>query len=81
MILRLTAEARACLLDRTQPGSDVHEILVGAPIVRRQGDAAGGLYEMNFSITECDELKKIAAQHCPDAHREIEAEIKRQPRG
>lgn len=73
-MLRLTAASRACLLDRTEPGSLIHDRLLGAPVVRRSGDEPGGLYEMNCSDADLRELKKVAAEYCPDALREIEAQ-------
>jgi hypothetical protein len=81
MTIRLKAESRACLLDSTQPGSIVHDVLAGAPVISRPGDPPGGLYEIDCSDTDCRELVVVAAQHCPDALREIEAEINRQSRG
>ena len=81
MNLRLTAASRACLLDRTQPGSLAHDVLEGAPVIRRAGDPPGGLYEVDCSDTDCQELIRVASEYCPDALREIEAEISRQTRG
>jgi len=81
MIIRLKAESRACLLDSTQPGSLVHDVLAGAPVVRRAGDPPGGLYEIDCTDSHCQELKAIAASHCPDALLEIEAEISRHAPG
>lgn len=81
MTIRLTVESRACLLDRTQPGSLAHDALAGAPVIRRAGDPPGGLYEVDCSDTDCQELMLVASKHCPDALREIEAEISRQTRG
>ena len=81
MIIRLTAASRACLLDRTQPGSLAHDVLAGAPVIRRPGDPPGGLYEVDCSDTDCHELMTVASKHCPDALREIETEISRQIRG
>ena len=81
MMLRLTAASRACLLDRTQPGSLAHDVLEGAPVIRRAGDPPAGLYEVNCSDTDCQELIRVASEYCPDALREIEAEISRQTRG
>jgi hypothetical protein len=49
MILRLKAESRACLLDSTKPGSLIHDILEGAPVIRRAGDRPAGFYEINCS--------------------------------
>jgi hypothetical protein len=81
MILRLKAESRACLLDSTRPGSLVHDVLSGAPVIRRAGDPPGGLYEIDCTDSDCQELKAVAATHCPDALGEIEAEISRLARG
>lgn len=81
MTLHLTAASRACLLDRTQPGSLAHDVLLGAPVIRRSGDPPSGFYEVNCSDTDCQELKMVASKYCPDALREIEAEISRQTRG
>lgn len=78
MIIRLKTESRACLLDATQPGSLVHDVLAGAPVIRRPGDPPAGLYEIDCSESDCQELKRIAAEYCPDALPEIEAEIARQ---
>jgi hypothetical protein len=80
MIIRLKAEARACLLDSTQPGSLVHDVLAGAPVISRQGDPPGGLYEFDCSDADCHELIKVAVEHCPDAVIEIQAEMSRQNR-
>ncbi|HEY3304439.1 MAG TPA: hypothetical protein VGL70_12980 [Candidatus Binatia bacterium] len=80
MTIRLTAAARACLLDRTQPGSLAHDVLLGAPVIRRTGDPLSGFYEVNCSDTDCQELIRIASEYCPDALGEIEAEISRQNR-
>jgi hypothetical protein len=81
MIIRLKTESRACLLDSTQPGSLVHDGLAGAPVIRRPGDPPGGLYEIDCSDRDCQELKRVASSHCPDALLEIEAAIGRQTRG
>jgi hypothetical protein len=81
MMIRLKAESRACLLDSTQPGSLVHELLAGAPVIRRPGDPPGGLYEIDCSDADCEEFKMVASRHCRDALLEIEAEISRQTRG
>ena len=81
MIIRLKTEYRACLLDSTQPGSLVHDVLPGAPVIRRPGDPAAGFYEIDCSESDCQELKRVAAEHCPDALPEIEAEIARQTLG
>ena len=78
MIIRLKTESRACLLDSTQPGSLVHDVLAGAPVIRRPGDPPAGFYEIDCSDSDCQELKRIAATYCPDALLEIEAEIVRQ---
>lgn len=80
MIVRLKTESRACLLDSTQPGSLVHDVLAGAPVIRRPGDPSAGFYEIDCSDADCQELKRIAATYCPDALLEIEAEISRQTR-
>jgi hypothetical protein len=80
MILRLKTESRACLLDATRPGSLVHDVLAGAPVISRSGDPPGGLYEFDCSDADCRELLRIAAQHCPTAVAEIEAEMTRQSR-
>jgi len=81
MTIRLTAASRACLLDRTQPGTLAHDVLAGAPVIRRAGDPPSGLYEVNCSDTDCQELMMVASKYCPDALSEIEAEISRQTRG
>jgi hypothetical protein len=81
MILRIRADSRACLLDGTQPGSLVHDILAGAPVISRAGDPPGGLYEVDCSDSDCQELKTAAAKYCPEALPEIEAEISRQKGG
>jgi hypothetical protein len=81
MIIRLKTESRACLLDSTQPGSLVHDVLAGAPVIRRAGDPPAGLYEIDCTDSACQELKTVAARFCPDALAEIEAEIRRQTRG
>ena len=75
MILRLRTESRACLLDSTKPGSLIHDVLEGAPVIRRSGDPAGGFYEIDCSDLDCQELMKIAAEFCPDALPEIEAQV------
>jgi hypothetical protein len=80
MTIRLTAASRACLLDRTNPGSLAHDALLGVPVIRRAGDPAGGFYEVNCSDTDCQELMTVAQKFCPEALREIEAEIGRQSR-
>jgi hypothetical protein len=77
MTIRLQTESRACLLDSTQPGSLVHDVLAGAPVIRRPGDPPGGLYEIECSEVDCQELMTVASKHCPDALREIEAEVNR----
>jgi hypothetical protein len=81
MTIRLTTASRACLLDSTQPGSLVHDALAGAPVIRRPGDPPAGLYELDCSDADCQELVRVASRHCPDAMLEIEAEIRRQTRG
>lgn len=78
MMIRLKTEFRACLLDSTPPGSLVHELLAGAPVISRPGDPPGGLYEIDCSDADCQELTKVAVQYCPDAVEEIEAEKRRQ---
>jgi hypothetical protein len=65
------------LLDSTQPGSLVHDVLAGAPVIRRPGDPPPGFYEIDCSDSDCQELKNVAAQYCPDALREIEASMAR----
>jgi len=80
MTIRLTTESRACLLDSTQPGSVVHDVLAGAPVITRPGDPPAGRYEIECSDTDCQELILVASKHCPDALVEIEAEISRQAR-
>jgi hypothetical protein len=77
MTLRLKTESRACLLDRTRPGSLVHDILAGAPVITRPGDPAGGLYEIECSDADCRELAAVAERHCPEALREIQAALER----
>lgn len=81
MTIRLTAEARDCLLLSTRPGNLIHDVLSGAPVISRPGDPPGGLYEIDCSDTDCQELRTVAAEHCPGALSEIEAEITRQTRG
>jgi hypothetical protein len=66
MMIRLNSETRACLLDSTEPGSLLHDILAGAPKVIRSGDPPGGLYEIDCSDTEYRQLAAIAAEHCPN---------------
>ena len=78
MIIRLKTETRACLLDSTPPGSLVHDVLAGAPVISRPGDPAGGLYEFDCSDADCEELKRVASSHCPAALDEIEAAIRRE---
>jgi hypothetical protein len=73
MLIRLKAETRACLLDSTQPGSLAHDVLAGAPVIRRSGDPPAGFYEIDCSDADCQELKRVAAAYCPDALLEIEA--------
>jgi hypothetical protein len=53
----------------------VHDVLAGAPVIRRPGDPPGGLYEIEFSEIYCQELRMVASKHCPDALRGIEAEL------
>ncbi|MGH7855444.1 MAG: hypothetical protein ACREP3_18485 [Candidatus Binatia bacterium] len=69
------------MLDSTQPGSLVHDILAGAPVITRSGDPPGGLYEVECSDADCRELATVASKYCPDALVEIETEIRRQTRG
>jgi hypothetical protein len=64
------------LLDRTEPGTLAHDVLAGAPVIRRAGDPPSGLYEVNCSDTDCQELMMVASKYCPDALREIEAEVR-----
>ena len=51
MTIRLKTESRACLLDSIQPGSLVHDVLAGAPVITRPGDPPDGLYEIDCSHT------------------------------
>jgi hypothetical protein len=81
MTIRLKAESRACLLDSTQPGSLVHDVLAGAPVISRVGDPPGGLYEIDCTDADCQELMRVASRHCPEALREIESEISRHGSG
>lgn len=76
MIIRLTAESRACLLDSSRPGSLVHDALAGAPVIARPGDPPGGLYEIECSDTDCEELLRVAAEFCPEAVSEIRAAVR-----
>jgi hypothetical protein len=76
MILRLKTESRACLLDSTKPGSLLHDVLEGAPVIRRSSDPPAGYYEIDCSDVDCQELLRIAADFCPDALPEIEAQVK-----
>jgi hypothetical protein len=80
VLIRLKTASRACLLDSTRPGSLVHDALAGAPVISRPGDPAGGLYEFDCSDADCQELLRTAAEHCPDAVEEIQAQISRQMR-
>ena len=75
MTLRLKTESRACLLDSTKPGSLIHDVLEGAPVISRSGDPLGGFYEIDCSDTDCQELMKVAAKFCPDTLPEIEAQL------
>lgn len=75
MVIRLTAESRACLLDSSRPGSLVHDVLAGSPVVTRPGDPRGGLYEIECSDTDCEELLRLAAEFCPEAVPEITAAV------
>lgn len=77
MTIRLQAGSRACLLDSTKPGSLVHDVLAGAPVITRPGDPPGGLYEIDCTDTGCQELLVVAGKYCPDALSEIQAEIRR----
>jgi hypothetical protein len=81
MTIRLTSESRDCLLLSTQPGSLAHDVLSGAPVIRRDGDPPAGRYEIDCSDADCRELMMIAAKHCPGALGEIEAAMAREPRG
>ena len=81
MIIRLKTESRACLLDSTQPGSLVHDVLAGAPVISRPGDPPGGRYEIDCSDSDCQELKRVASEHCPDVLDEIEAAMSSPSRG
>ena len=81
MTIRLKTESRACLLDSTQPGSLVHDVLAGAPVISRPGDPPGGLYEIECSDADGQELMMVAATHCPDTLLEIETQIRHQTRG
>jgi hypothetical protein len=78
MIIRLKTENRACSLDSTPPGSLVHDVLAGAPVISRPGDPAGGLYEIDCSGADYEELKRVVSNHCPGALDEIEAALRRQ---
>jgi hypothetical protein len=80
MTIRLTSDARDCLLLSTLPGTLVHDVLSGAPVITRPGDAQGGLYEIDCSDADCQELMAVAEKHCPGALREIEAALGRQNR-
>jgi hypothetical protein len=80
MVIRLTAASRACLLDSTQPGSLTHDVLAGAPVIKRPGDPQAGLYEVDCSEADCNELIVVASKHCPEAVREIEAGMGRHSR-
>jgi hypothetical protein len=77
MTIRLTAESRDCLLLSTQPGTLLHDVLSGAPVITRPGDAQGGLYEVDCSDADCQELISVAEKYCPGALREIEAAANR----
>ena len=79
-MIRLKAESRACLLDSTKPGSLIHDVLEGAPVINRSGDPPGGLYEIDCSDIDCQELLRVASDFCPDALPEIEAQFTPQPR-
>lgn len=80
MTIRLKVDSRACLLDSTPPGSLVHDVLSGAPVVRRPGDPPSGLYEIDCTESVCQELMNVASTHCPDAVGEIKAELRRNTR-
>jgi len=77
MMIRLKTETRACLLDSTPAGALLHEMLAGAPVVSRAGDPPGGLYEIDCSDADCQELLAVASKHCPDSLSEIESAIGR----
>ena len=80
MMIRLKTDSWACLLDSTTPGSLVHDVLEGAPVITRPGDPPGGLYEIDCSDTDCEELRRVASDFCPDALPEIEAQLTRRIR-
>ena len=80
MMIRLRADSRACLLDSRQPGSLAHDVLAGAPVITGPGDPPSGLYEIDCTDEVCQELLLVASTHCPDALREIEAEMGRYTR-
>ena len=80
MTISIRTASRACLLDSTQPGTLVHDILAGAPVVTRPGDPQGGLYEIECTDADCQELAAVASRFCPDALREIETQIRRPTR-
>ena len=67
MTIRLKTESRACLLDSTQPGSLVHDVLAGRSRYHPAGDPPAGLYEIDCSDTDCQELMRVTSKHCPDA--------------
>jgi hypothetical protein len=81
MMIRLKTETRACLLEYTQPGSLLHDVLAGAPVVTRPGDPPGGLYEIDCGDADCQELVAVASKRCPEALVEIQAGMERQARG
>jgi len=58
----------------------MHDVLAGAPVISRPGDPPGGLYEIECSDADCQELIMVASKHCPDAVLEIETQIPRQAR-
>jgi len=53
MTIRLKTESRACLLDSTKPWSLV---------ITRPGDPPAGLYEIDCSDTDCQELMMVASK-------------------
>ena len=69
------------MLDNTRPGTLVHDVLAGAPVITRPGDPTGGLYEFDCSDAQCGELRKIAERYCPEAVSEIDAAIRRAAEG
>ena len=55
----------------------MHDVLAGAPVISRPGDPPGGLYEIECSDADCQELIMVASKHCPDTLLEIETQIRR----